>query len=102
MLHITHETLLHLHNFIQNLCDRIVFSRQTVFLCLHKLYMFCSFVGVSCEVNSQRTSLSLLQNATSRNSSAGSGNCDSVNGTLPTESVLSQCPNAFLECGTEN
>lgn len=53
---------------------------------------------LSWEVDSQLTNLTLLHNTTSRNSAAGSGIYDSVNNTLPTESELSQCPKALLEC----
>ena len=87
--------LLHLNNLIQSLWDGIMYFVQM----LHKLHVFCNFALLSCEADSQLTSQALLRNTTGRNSPAGSRICDSVNGTLPTESVLSQSPNVFLKYG---
>lgn len=77
ILYNLYEMLLHLNNLIQSLCDRVLYFVQM----LHKLHMFCNFVVLSCEVDSKLTSQALLQNTTGRNSPAGSGICDSVNGT---------------------
>lgn len=84
-----------LNNLIQSLWVGIVHFEQM----LHKLCVFWDVIVLSCEADFQLTSQEVLGNTTGSKSPAGSGICDSVSGTLPTESVLSQGPNAFLECG---
>lgn len=84
-----------LSNLIQSLWVGIVYFEQM----LHKLFVFWDVIVLSCEADFQLTSQEVLGNTTGSKSPAGSGICDSVSGTLPTESVLSQGPNAFLECG---
>lgn len=87
--------LLHFNNRIQRLWDGIVYCEQM----LHKLCVFCNVIVFSCEADFQLTSQAVLGNTTGSKSPTGSGICDTVSGTLPTESVLSQGPNAFLACG---
>lgn len=87
--------LLHLNNLIQRLWDGIVHFEQM----LHRLHVFSDVSVLSCEADFQLTSQAVLGNTTGSKSPAGSGICDSVSGTLPTESALSQGPHAFLECG---
>lgn len=95
MFYNTYKMLLHFSNLIQRLWDGLVHFEQM----LQKLFVFWDVIVLSCEADFQPTSQEVLGNTTGTKSPAGSGICDSVSGTLPTESVLSQSPNAFLECG---